>query len=95
MMQKLQSEFEVVNIEYQKAANTEQNHLKQIKENKAVLKALKNKIIEIEGVVRDFKLFEKQFAIEIHKNLKTIEMKDREIKQLQEKCTQLEDHSGF
>jgi hypothetical protein len=32
---------------------------KQLKENKKVLKLLKNKIIEIEGFVRDFKMFEK------------------------------------
>ena len=41
-----------------------------IKENKKVLKTLKNKIIEIEGVVRDFKLFEKVFAMENSKTQK-------------------------
>lgn len=50
-----------------------------------MLKALKNKIIEIEGVVRDFKLFEKQFAIENHKNIKLIEQKEKEIRELNHK----------
>jgi hypothetical protein len=55
-------------VAYQKATNSEVQHVSQIKDSKKVLKALKNKIIEVEGIVRDFRLFEKQVNLENHKN---------------------------
>lgn len=44
-----------------------------MKDTKKVLKALKNKIIEIEGVVRDFRIFEKQTNMENGKNTRLID----------------------
>lgn len=44
---------------------------------------MKNKIIEVEGVVRDFRLFEKQVNLEGHKNQKIIEEKTKEVERLQ------------
>ena len=58
-MTKLQMDFDDLNVSYQKAVNSEAQHVSQIKDCKKVLKALKNKIIEFEGVVRDFRMFEK------------------------------------
>lgn len=68
MMQKIQSDYDVLTIEYQKAHNSEEILAKQARENKQVLKALKNKIIEIEGIQRDFQIFQKQYAMENNKN---------------------------
>jgi hypothetical protein len=56
-----------------------------------VLKMLKNKIIEVEGVVRDFKLFEKQFHIDTHKHFTQMANKDKEMGILKHKITDLED----
>ncbi len=50
MIKKIQADYDVMSIEYQKAHNSEEILSKQARENKQVLKALKNKIIEIEGI---------------------------------------------
>ena len=62
-----------------------------MKDCKTVLKMLKNKIIEVEGVVRDFKIFEKQFHIDTHKHFTQMSAKDKEIALLKHKITELED----
>lgn len=54
---------------------------------------LKNKIIEVEGVVRDFKMFEKQFHIDTHKHFTQMANKDKEIVALKQKITDLEDQN--
>jgi hypothetical protein len=56
-----------LNIDFHKATNTETVYRQQLKENKQVLKTLKNKLIEVEGVVRDFRLAEKVVALDAHK----------------------------
>ena len=94
MMMKLQMDYDDLQVEYTKASNSEKAYLVIIKENKKVLKTLKNKIIEIEGVVRDFKLFEKVFAMENSKTQKQLEAKDKEITALKERNSQLEETSG-
>ena len=81
-MTKLQVDFDDLNVSYQKATNSEAQHVSQIKECKKVLKALKNKIIEVEGVVRDFRIFEKQVNLEAHKNQKLVEEKTKEVDRL-------------
>lgn len=58
-----------------------------------MLKMLKNKIIEVEGVVRDFKLFEKQFHIDSHKHFTQMAMKDKEMGVLKQKIADLEDQN--
>ena len=52
---------------------------------------LKNKIIEVEGVIRDFKLFEKQFNIDSHKHMTQMAAKDKEISNLKHQIADLED----
>ncbi|TNV84338.1 hypothetical protein FGO68_gene7451 [Halteria grandinella] len=94
LVKKIQSDYEVISIEYQKAHNSEEILLKQARENKQVLKALKNKIIELEGIQRDFQLFQKQFTIENHKNIAMIKEKEKEIKDLHKKLMTLEESSG-
>ncbi len=80
---KLQIDFDDLNVAYQKANNSEVTHVSQIKDCKKVLKALKNKIIEVEGVVRDFRLFEKQINLEAHKTQKLLDEKTKEVERLQ------------
>lgn len=58
-----------------------------------MLKMLKNKIIEVEGVVRDFKLFEKQFHIDSHKHFTQMSNKDKEMGVLRQKIKDLEDQN--
>ena len=58
-----------------------------------MLKMLKNKIIEVEGVVRDFKLFEKQFHIYSHKHFTQMANKDKEMGVLKQKIADLEDQN--
>ena len=94
LMSKLQQDYDDLNIEYQKAANTEKIQREQLKENKQVLKVVKNKIIEIEGFVRDFQHFESQFNKENSKNLKLLETKDKEIRDLKNRNVTLEEQSG-
>jgi hypothetical protein len=48
-----------MSIQFHKASNAEKQYKSQLKDFKVVLNMLKNKIIEVEGVVRDFKTFEK------------------------------------
>jgi chromosome segregation ATPase len=79
---KLQIDFDDLNVAFQKANNSEVQHVSQIKDCKKVLKALKNKIIEVEGIVRDFRLFEKQVNLENHKNQKLLEEKTREVERV-------------
>ena len=76
-------DYDDLNVAYQKASNSEATHVTQIKDCKKVLKALKNKIIEVEGVVRDFRLFEKQINLEAHKNQKLLDEKTKEVDRLQ------------
>lgn len=54
---------------------------------------LKNKIIEVEGVVRDYKLFEKQFHIDSHKHFTQMSNKDKEMGVLRQKIKDLEDQN--
>ena len=55
-----------------------------------MLTALKNKIIEIEGVVREYKAFEKHFTVESSKFAKQLDAKDKEIRELKAQNSQLE-----
>ena len=59
IINRLQTDYEDINVQFHKASNAEKQYISQLKDCKAVLKMLKNKIIEVEGVVRDFKTFEK------------------------------------
>jgi len=83
-----------LSVEYQKASNTEKIQREQLKENKNTIKIIKNKIIELEGFVRDFHIFEANFQKENSKNLKLLEAKDKEIKDLRKQNTSLETATG-
>ncbi len=53
------------------------------------MKALKNKIIEVEGVVRDFRIFEKTTNMEHHKMQKLVEEKVKEAERAREQNIEL------
>jgi hypothetical protein len=94
MILKVEMDYNDLYIQYQKAANSELIQTKALKENKSVIKTLKNKIIDVEGFIRDFKTFESKFAIDNNKTQKLLELRDKEIVQLKEKAIQLEEQSG-
>ncbi len=54
--------------------------MKSAKENKKIITSMKKKMIEMEGIVRDFKLFEKQVSIDNHRYLKQQEIKEKEVR---------------
>ena len=94
LLGKVQQDYDDLSVEYQKASNTEKIQREQLKENKNTIKIIKNKIIELEGFVRDFHLFEASFQKENSKNLKLLEAKDKEIKDLRKQNTNLETATG-
>ncbi len=54
LMGKLQQDYDDLSVEYQKSSNSERIYKEQLKENKNTIKVIKNKIIELEGFVREF-----------------------------------------
>lgn len=54
-------------MQVQKSINVEQSLSRQLKEYKRIMGAFKLKMIELEGLAHDFKLYEKQVKIENHK----------------------------
>lgn len=94
MLSRLQMDYEDLKVEHHKSASSETVYKQQIKENKEVLKTLKNKLIEVEGIVREFGLFEKVTALEHSKHARQMEAKDRELVTLRERVQQLESQSG-
>lgn len=55
---------------------------------------LKTKIIEVEGFIRDFKTFEREFAKNNNHDKKLLEERDLEIVELKKNALELEEKSG-
>eukprot|EP00347_Sterkiella_histriomuscorum_P010169 403377341 len=88
-----QKELSGMSQNMQKAVNTEQQLTKQVKEYKKLMSNFKTKMLELEGIAQNYKIYEKQMKLETSKKEKNQDIKDREILQLKDKIKILEEKS--